>query len=224
MPDWLSNGSSEVDVDLLAQVFSTLGLAFLCGCAIALVYRLVRPREAIMPTFHATLVLLSILCAMLPLVIGENVAWAFGLVGALSIVRFRTVVEDTHDITFVIFAVLVGMAVGADRLGVAIVGIAVTGTAAFVVRPRGLTEVAEHFEAKLILRVELGVSVEAAWNETVAVYCESSRLQSVSTTRQGASVDLTYRVLVESEEKLMEIFHAANRLDGIQSVEIRRGK
>src|SRR4026209_160607 len=46
-------------------------------------------------------------------VIGDNIARAFGLVGALSIVRFRTVVEDTRDTAFVIFAVVVGMAIGA---------------------------------------------------------------------------------------------------------------
>ncbi len=135
MPDWLTETMGYPGDSSVSQMAVRLGAAFVCGCVIAAVYRLVRPREQVVPTFPATLVLLAILCAMLPLVIGQNVAWAFGLVGALSIVRFRTVVEDTHDITFVIFAVLVGMAVGADRLTVALVGMAVIGTAAFLVRP-----------------------------------------------------------------------------------------
>ena len=59
--------------------------------------------------------LLSILIAMVTQVIGDNVARAFSLVGALSIVRFRTVVRDTVDTAFVIFAVAVGMAVGAGH-------------------------------------------------------------------------------------------------------------
>ena len=50
--------------------------------------------------------LLTILIAMVTMVIGNNMARAFGLVGALSIVRFRTVVEDTRDTAFVIFAVV----------------------------------------------------------------------------------------------------------------------
>ena len=52
---------------------------------------------------------------MVTQVIGDNVARAFSLVGALSIVRFRTVVRDTQDTAYVIFAVAVGMAVGANH-------------------------------------------------------------------------------------------------------------
>ena len=68
-------------------------------------------------SFTVTLVLLTILIAMVTQVIGDNVARAFSLVGALSIVRFRTVVRDTQDTAYVIFAVAVGMAVGSESPG-----------------------------------------------------------------------------------------------------------
>ncbi len=57
--------------------------------------------------------LLAVLIAMVTQVIGDNVALAFSLVGALAIVRFRTVVRDTQDTAFVMLSVVVGMAVGA---------------------------------------------------------------------------------------------------------------
>ena len=63
-------------------------------------------------SFLATLVLLSLLIALVTLVIGDNVARAFSLVGTLAIVRFRTVVEDTRDTAFVIYAVACGMCAG----------------------------------------------------------------------------------------------------------------
>ncbi len=130
MPDWLKQTlGSDLEISPWLMTVRLL-LAFACGGVIAGIYRLVRRRDVIAPTIAPTLVLLAILCAMLPQVIGENVARAFGLVRALSIVRFRTVVEDTLDIAFVIFAVLVGMAVGADHLAVALVGIGVVGVAA----------------------------------------------------------------------------------------------
>ena len=74
-----------------------------------------------------TLVLLSMLIAMVSIVIGNSVARAFSLVGALSIVRFRTVVDDTRDTAFVIFAVIVGMAAGAGLFLVALVGVPLRG-------------------------------------------------------------------------------------------------
>ena len=80
--------------------------------------------------------LLAVLIAMVTQVIGDSVARAFSLVGALSIVRFRTVVRDTQDTAFVIFAVVVGMAVGARDPWVALIGLAIVGAAAFVMAPR----------------------------------------------------------------------------------------
>ena len=96
-----------------------------------------RPNDA-GPTFPVTLVLLSVLIAAFTQVIGDNIARAFSLVGALSIVRFRTVVRDTQDTAFVIFAVVVGMAVGARDLAVSGIGFAVVGVAAFLMRPRAV--------------------------------------------------------------------------------------
>ena len=72
-------------------------------------------------------ILLTVLIAMVTLVIGNSVARAFGLVGALSIVRFRTVVDDTRDTAFVIFAVIVGMAIRAGVWLVPLTGIPLIG-------------------------------------------------------------------------------------------------
>src|SRR4051794_41880415 len=80
-------------------------------------------------SFPTTLVLLCVLVAMVTQVIGDNVARAFSLVGALSIVRFRTMVRDTKDTAFVIFSVVVGMAEGTRNLWLAGIGLAVGGLA-----------------------------------------------------------------------------------------------
>ena len=82
-------------------------------------------------SFRATLVLLSILIAIVTQVVGNNTARAFSLVGALSIVRFRTVVQDTQDTAFVIFAVVMGMAAGANDIWISVIGLVVVTAAAF---------------------------------------------------------------------------------------------
>jgi uncharacterized protein DUF4956 len=103
----------------LLVLFVRLILALGLGHAIAFIYRRSRPMNDEAESFVVTLVLLTILIAMVTQVIGDNVARAFSLVGALSIVRFRTVVRDTQDTAYVIFAVAVGMAVGANHPSVA---------------------------------------------------------------------------------------------------------
>ena len=67
-------------------------------------------------------VLKNPLVAVVMVVIGDSVARAFSLVGALSIIRFRTVVQDARDIAFVFFALAVGMAIGAGNPPAAVIG------------------------------------------------------------------------------------------------------
>src|SRR6185295_13041366 len=91
-------------------------------------------------SLQSTLVLLSILIATVTQVVGESPARAFSLVGALSIIRFRTVVQDTQDTAFVIFAVVMGMAAGASAPWVAMIGLGIVSLAAVIMRPKaGLT-------------------------------------------------------------------------------------
>src|SRR3954468_9915064 len=118
----------------LMLMFVRLVLALVLGVAIAWIYRRARSANGEAESFGVTLVLLTILIAMVTQVIGDNVARAFSLVGALSIVRFRTVVRDTQDTAYVIFAVAVGMAVGAGHPGLAASGLAVIALAAVVMR------------------------------------------------------------------------------------------
>ena len=59
-----------------------------------------------------TLIFVTVITAMVVMVIGNNLARAFALVGAMSIIRFRTVVKDTKDTAFVFFALASGLATG----------------------------------------------------------------------------------------------------------------
>jgi uncharacterized membrane protein YhiD involved in acid resistance len=222
MPEWLKQAfGSDLTISPWEMTVRLL-LALVCGAVIAGIYRLVRRRDEITQTFPSTLVLLAILCAMLPQVIGENVARAFGLVGALSIVRFRTVVEDTLDITFVIFAVLVGMAVGADHLMVALIGIVVVGGAAFLVHPRGNSNKWSDVDSSLSVRVGVGRNPDAVVQSVFEKHLTRFELISGSTGRQGAALDLTYKVRLRPSSKAAELLDELNRVEGVQSVELRR--
>src|SRR5262245_57997963 len=127
MPDFF--GAAALPAEPIGVIVFRLGVAMLFGGVVAFVYR--RTRRVAAGSFTTTLLLLSILIAMVTQVIGDNVARAFSLVGALSIVRFRTVVRDTQDTAYVIAAVAVGMAVGAGHFGVAIAGLGMLAVAAF---------------------------------------------------------------------------------------------
>ena len=234
MLEWLretfSNGQ-EVHFDKLA---GRLCLAFLLGLAVAAIYSFTQRHSALPAragngdedrpglSLVSTLVLLSVLIAMVTQVIGNNLARAFGLVGALSIVRFRTVVEDTRDTAFVIFAVIVGMAVGAGQPEVALAGIPIAGIAAFLTRPRrpSIPEFTPFWT--LSVRLSVGHSADKPLADLFGEHLEETHLMASATGRQGAALDLTYRVRLRATSTPTALVAALNRLEGVQNVELRR--
>jgi hypothetical protein len=98
--------------DGVPELLARLGLAFALGLAIAGLHALQRSRRGGVP-MTGTLVLLAPLIALVVWAIGGDVAKAFGLVGILAIVRFRTIVRDPSDAVYVLFAVAAGVTVAA---------------------------------------------------------------------------------------------------------------
>lgn len=225
MPDFLGESLLEFQTPPPLVVLLRLAVALLLGGVVAFVYRKTRPVEDVAPSFTSTLVLLSILIAMVTQVIGDNVARAFSLVGALSIVRFRTVVRDTQDTAYVIFAVGVGMAVGAGNHWVALGGIAVVTVAASLMRrdEPGLSSdssAGEPFE--LQVRLGIGHDPQVVVGPTLDEYVRTRRLMSLATARQGLAVDATYRTELRTDNAADALLRALNRLEGVQNVALQR--
>jgi len=222
MPDFLKAPFVNVLEIHPLDVLIRLCVALVLGGVVAWIYRRTRKSTEIAASFPVTLVLLSVLIAMVTQVIGDNIARAFSLVGALSIVRFRTVVRDTQDTAYVIFAVVVGMAAGANDLWVSLIGIGVVGLAAFLMMTRpGLIATSEP-SFLLSLRVGLGHDLDKLLNDTLDAYLQERELMSIATARQGVSLDVTYETQLRPEGSAQELVKALNRVEGVQSVEFRR--
>jgi hypothetical protein len=222
MPEWLrENFQHDGDIPLPLLVIR-LGIALVLGCVVAEVYRQSRGQTSRQTAgLAATLVLLTLLIAMVTLVIGNSVARAFSLVGALAIVRFRTVVEDTRDTAFVIFAVAVGMAVGAGYLLVPLVGIPFATAAAYLFRPARESAAVEDRDFKLSVRVGLGNEPEKLFAEVFAKHLEGTTLLSAGTARQGMALDLVYAVRLRAANAALRLVADITLLDGVQGVDIQ---
>lgn len=200
-------------------------VALAAGALVAIIYRMTRARTDVSQSFTVTLVLLAVLIAMVTQVIGDNIARAFSLVGALSIVRFRTVVRDTQDTAYVIFSVAVGMAIGADNPSVAAAGIVVVALAAFAMRSRSnivSSAPAGDLPFELTVRLGLGADAEAILGPTLDRVNVTRRLMSMATARQGLAVDVGYHVAIAEGTAAAEIVNALNRIDGVQAVTLQR--
>ncbi|MFN7932836.1 MAG: DUF4956 domain-containing protein [Bryobacteraceae bacterium] len=194
-----------------AAILLRLCAALVAGAAVAWIHaKSTRiPHES---SFTTTLVLLSVLIAMVTQVIGDNVARAFSLVGALSIVRFRTVVRDTRDTAFVIFSVAVGMAVGAMNLWVAGLGILVIGAAAFL-----LSRPSAPRAHQLIIRAHTGVDLDRIAQQAGA---SPGALQSIETMKQGAAIEAVYEYYLRTPSDAQKLVKEILLLEGVQEVRL----
>lgn len=123
---------------LILLVFSlAFGLAFLW----ATVYRKTHSGIAYTRSFHFSLILIAPIVAMIMMSIGSNVALSLGLVGSLSVIRFRTVIKDTRDMTFLFMSIAIGLAIGAHVWMIGIIGTAAIALITVVITKVGRNRV-----------------------------------------------------------------------------------
>lgn len=226
MPEWLGqvvdNSASVSWTTLFVQVSLRLALSFLFGALVVAIYKTTRRSATITATFPATLVLLAILIAMVTQVIGDNIARAFSLVGALSVVRFRTVVRDTKDTAFVIAAVAVGMAIGLGQAAVATFGLIVFGIAAWLFRDRTIVATAILREMQIELRLVWSPELESLVLQTLGKFATEIESMSASTVRHGVGMDLAYKLRMPPAASLTQLISELSRIEGVQSAELRK--
>jgi len=196
--DALSKLLTPYSLATVSSVSLNMLLAFILGLVIAAIYKWTHtgmPAE----TFTNTLIILCMLISVVMVVIGESVARAFSLVGALSIIRFRTVVRDPRDIAFVFFALAIGMGVGAGNPSVSIIGTFLIGTV--ILGLHGWqTNNADKQGFLVTFRVpicdEFEQYYQSVFNDQLSTYRRLSRKATSSGT-----VELEYRVKLKHPEQ-----------------------
>ena len=111
----------SVDYSLTTTILCLL-LAFVLGQVIAWIYAWTHSGLSYSRSFTQSLVMMTVVVSLVMFVIGNSLITAFGLLGALALIRFRNVLKDTRDTVFVFMSLVVGMAVGTQRFMIAILG------------------------------------------------------------------------------------------------------
>ena len=228
MPDWLQEEAQALSSALPMEAAALrLLIAVMTGVNISSVDRRCAHLMALATESCATaLILLSALVAMTAMVIDNNIARAFSLVGALAIVRFRTVVEDTRDTAFVIFAVVAGMAAGVGNWGLCAVGVPIVSVVALA-RAGASRRAADGEGAAtggaaqpLVVRIGAGDDPHAELEPAMQRHLEGIRLVRTATVRQGAAIELTYSVKIRAGSEAVALVRELNLVKGVQNVEL----
>ena len=150
------------------SVVVALVMGFLVGLIIALVYRRSYRGVLYSPSFAMTLVMMTLITTPVVMCIKSNIALSMGMVGALSIVRFRTAVKDPMDTAYMFWALTMGILLGAGLYVIALV--VVLGISVFV----------------LLMTF---VKVPSATSYLLVLHCDDSAMQAV----QGVLARIKYR-------------------------------
>ena len=176
------------------DVAVSLIVAMLCGMIIAWIYRWTYRGTSYAPSFVRSMIVLPMITALVMLVIGSNLARAFGLVGAMSIIRFRTAVKDTHDIVFIFFALAVGLAAGVGLHGVAWIGTFVIGVTVLFTVGFGFGHVQRNAMLLEFAYEADGAPATPTYQAVIDRHCRSSSVLSVRQPLERDELALTLHV------------------------------
>lgn len=171
-------------------------------------------------TISTTFVLMCVLIAMATQIIGSNVARAFSLVGALSIVRFRTAITSSQDVAFVLAAVVLGMAIGAGQYIIALLGLITLACVMWYMRyDQPPSDVKPGTTWRIQIRATLGGDVACV--STLENLFGTIELMSAQTARKGSAVEYEYRVSPHQEKNAAEVLALLGEIPQIESVSIK---
>ncbi len=179
------------------SVITTIGIAFLLGIFIGFIYMKTHQKGVYAQSFVLTLVMLPIIIALIILLIGSNVARAFSLAGAFSIIRFRSTMGDPKDIAYVLFTMAVGLALGVGYIGYSILFAIVLCMFMFLLYKMNFGAGRE-LSKLLKIMVPEDLDYTGAFDEVMDKYTSSQTLTRVKTTDLGSLYELTYDVTIKS--------------------------
>jgi uncharacterized membrane protein YhiD involved in acid resistance len=204
------------------EIMENLAMALFCALLIALFYYLSYRGPGLSNTYLTSLVLLPMITAVIIMVIGNNLARAFGLVGAMSIIRFRTAVKNTLDIIFIFFSLAIGMATGVGQHGLALASTLFVGLIATLLTR---TQLLNPGKGQFLLQfTTTGEPVNRDDDEVrlalIRKYSRRHRLIDVKTSDSDDSLEMSYFLTLKDPRQGSDLIRELRRIEGVSHINL----
>lgn len=193
MSELLSQLNGQGDAFGFWEIMVVLLLSFALCLILAAFYRRSHRGLSYSVSFVHAMILLGVTVSIIMLIIGSNIARAFTLVGALSIIRFRNPIKDSRDVAFLFTAMAIGMAVGTGFYLTAVLFTLFVGFMAYALT-RFAVGSTHRREVLLKLNVPTGVDYQNAFRDAFGRSLREQALLSIETLQDGRSTELIYSV------------------------------
>jgi len=205
----------------LKDVIANVLVALICGLAISGIYRWSYKGLSYSATFTVSLVMLTMITSIVIMVIGNNLARAFGMVGAMSIIRFRTAVKDATDLMFIFFSIAIGMACGVKLFSVAIFGTISVGGIFMIVNKINYI-VPKKREYLLQIIAYSSKMPDNPFDVVLKSYCRKYKIINAKTLGEDDNeiMELSFYVNLRKEEKGRDMVAEVKRISGVKQVNL----
>ena len=202
-------------------VLLSLLLAFILGQLLAWVYYFTHNALSYSRSFVQSLILITVVVAMVMSTIAGSFVVAVGLMGALSIIRFRNIIKDTRDISFIFCALVIGMACGSQRYSIAIIGSLCICALIFYLY---LSDFGSHrpHNAFLRFRVDGHLDPKHPVVKTLNKFC---RTHTMISSQDGGydnseKVEYAYQILIKNVANNEQMVDELQRVGGVQNLNL----
>ena len=222
----------EANLDLFnsAKVYSpneiiiNLLLSFFFGLIISLIYKKTHKGLSYSQSFMITNVFVSVIVCMVIMIIGNNLARAFALVGALSIIRFRTVVKDTKDTAYIFWSLASGMATGTGSYFLAFAGNIIISLIAFILYK---TNYGSIIKSEFILQFRIQTEdkkISDDYNKILAKFTKTQTLLSSESSDDKSSIKVSLDIIMKEDFNQNDLLKEISSLSGISEAVIIAAK
>ncbi|MFT5698315.1 MAG: hypothetical protein ACI8ZB_001170 [Desulforhopalus sp.] len=216
MEEQLINAVGSMLTYSYQEMVVNIVLAAVLGFALAVVYRFTHKGLSYSQSFTQTLLFVSIIVAIVMMVIGSSLAKAFALVGALSIIRFRTVVKDTRDIAFVFLALAIGMAAGTSNYFLAIVSAVFVSGVALITYKLNFGAL---YKSEFILRFSFDRNHDSAtYLQVIQDHSKRSNMLHIEPSGDRQTLRLTYDISMKEDSTAEKMTSALGGVEGMSEV------
>lgn len=194
--------STGTTITLIDAIVSIL-ISFFVGGIISLTYMKTHNNRNHSQNFALTIVLLPAIISIIIMLIGSDIARAFSLAGAFSIIRFRSVPGDPKDITYVLFAMSAGLAGGVGLIVFAPIFTVILCLVMYILSKMKFGELKNPVK-KLKITIPEDLDYVESINPILELFLESFKLVNVKTTAMGSLYQLSYEIIMDDKKNIKE--------------------
>lgn len=201
------------------EILQNFIVALVCGVILSIFYKKSYAGPGYLRSFVNSLIILTLITALVIMIIGNNLARAFGLVGAMSIIRFRTAVKDTNDIVYIFFSLAIGMAAGVGLHGLAFIGTIFIGLTSLALTKIFILSKGER-DFLLQFNLKNTGNDESILEPVFNKYLKKVKLINIKSLGESNISEYSYYVNFKSHTNTSEFIKEMRQIDGMIQVNV----